>query len=158
MSKLRDQVIEFHKKFDMPVGTEPKMISEERLRNRLNLIGEEFFELLDAVFGNKGELNKAHVMDDIKTAHIEPGLNDRLPEILDAMGDLDYVVEGTRVELGVDGGPIADEIQRANMDKIPGVVGDRYGGTGAKLIRPMKPEGWKPPQIMDRLYEQGWDE
>ena len=72
----------------------------------------------------------------------------RLPEFIDATHDLDYVVEGTRLECGVDGAPIAAEVHRANMAKAHGPMRE----DGKRL----KPEGWTPPDIEGELVKQGW--
>lgn len=156
-NSLYTQVRQFHIKFGMPIAYTPKMIAEERLRFRLNLIMEEVLELMDACFDAPTTVlaQKQEWQELIKKLRVKLDID--LPEVVDALGDIDYLVEGTRAELGVHGGPIAAEIQRANMDKVPGVVGDRYGGAGAALIRPMKPPGWVGPDIPLRLRQQGWE-
>jgi predicted HAD superfamily Cof-like phosphohydrolase len=63
------------------------------------------------------------------------------------MADLDYVVEGTRLEFGIDGEPIAAEVHRANMAKTEGPVAP----DGKRL----KPPGWTPPDIAGVLRKQG---
>jgi predicted HAD superfamily Cof-like phosphohydrolase len=70
-----------------------------------------------------------------------------LPDFVDALGDIDYVIEGTRSVFGVDGAPIAAEIHRANMSKEP-------NGWG----KPAKPANWTPPDIEWELRRQGWEE
>ena len=67
------------------------------------------------------------------------------PELFDGLGDLEYVTTGTRVECGIDGEPIAAEIHRSNMQKVP-------NGTS----EPGKPPGWKPPDIEGEMKKQGW--
>lgn len=71
-----------------------------------------------------------------------------LPKFIDATVDTDFVVEGSRVALGVRSAPIWAEVQRANMAKAGGPV--RSDG---KLL---KPEGWTPPDIEGCLRAQGW--
>ena len=73
-------------------------------------------------------------------------------ELADALGDLDYVIEGFRLVCGINGEPIADEIQRSNLAKLDadGKPIRRYDG---KLL---KPPGWTPPDIERELLAQGW--
>jgi predicted HAD superfamily Cof-like phosphohydrolase len=52
---------------------------------------------------------------------------------------LDYVVEGTRLEFGIDGESIAEEVHRTNMLKTDGPTSPE----GKRL----KPPGWEPPRI-----------
>ncbi len=60
------------------------------------------------------------------------------------------MVEGGRLVFGVDGEPIADEIQRSNMDKFRDGIKRRADG---KIL---KPEGWTAPDIKTILANQGW--
>lgn len=148
MSKLRDQVTAFHQAFGVPVLDRPQVPSEERVRLRLNLIAEEFCELLEACGCDIDYLGDAR--RDIEDCIEEIWLKEAsLPDIADALGDLDYVIEGTRLEFGIDGDPIADEIQRSNMAKVGGPVlpGGKIG----------KPADWTPPDIAGELKKQGWE-
>lgn len=158
MKTLEDQVKEFHTKFGHPVRTTPTIPPDDEIRFRLKLIAEEFFELLDAcgidVPGHDG-MRAIEVLHD---AIVSSRLKVDLPSLVDAFGDLDYVVTGGRVILGVAGKPIADEIHRANMEKDAVYVNakDGYHKEMGKTIKPTKPEGWKPPQIEEELKKQGW--
>lgn len=150
-SKLRMQVREFHQAFGVPVLTRPQVPSDDRVRLRLRLIAEEFFELLDASTDEwdraREEIDEARhlVMRTIEDAPIAVDL----VEFTDALGDLDYVIEGTRLEFGIDGGPIADEIHRANISKVGGPI--REDG------KQLKPPGWTPPDILGELRKQGFE-
>ena len=75
-----------------------------------------------------------------------------LPEIADALGDIDYVVAGTRLQLGIKGVAVADAIHEANMNKAPGgvVIRDEFG-------KVRKPANWTPPDIASVLRAQGWE-
>jgi hypothetical protein len=120
------------------------------VRLRLRLIAEEFFELLDAALGEykpepwRFDAARAAVADIVNDTPIAVDL----PELADALADLDYVVEGTRLEFGIDGPPIARAVHSANMAKIGGPV-DEHGKVG-------KPPGWTPPDIDKALRDQGW--
>lgn len=126
--------------------------TEAEVRLGLQLVAEEFFELLEALVavgsaesramfaGSKGAVMS--VID----AH---ALEIDLPALVDATVDLDYVVEGLRVRLGVDGDPIWTAVHAANMAKRTGPIRE----DGKRL----KPEGWTPPDVEGLLREQGWD-
>jgi predicted HAD superfamily Cof-like phosphohydrolase len=143
-TKLREQVREFHAAFDVPEMLWPVVPSDDRVRLRLRLIAEEFFELLEASIDAKLNATQAHIISLINSAPVTVDL----PEFADACGDLDYVVEGSRLEFGIDGGPIADAIHESNMAKAGGPVIEGK-------IR--KPEGWLPPDVDGELRKQGWE-
>jgi predicted HAD superfamily Cof-like phosphohydrolase len=150
---LRDQVLEFHNAMGCPNGSAPHVPADERVRLRLRLIAEEFFELLAASDAGAIEtpesmrLDRAHGLVHDYIARVQ--LDVDLPEFADALADIDYVIEGARIEMGIDGGPIADEVHRTNMAKTNGPV--REDG------KRMKPPGWTPPDIAGELAKQGWD-
>lgn len=169
---LRDQVLEFHRVFDHPIRKTPGQITDERVRLRARLIAEEFFEVLEACFtdevvcdGKRGHNtngkdpcpscgNVFHTLglnsleEGIRELIAKSGVRVNLPELADALGDVDYVVEGTRIEYGIDGDPVAAEIHRSNMAKVGG--GKRADG------KSQKPPGWTPPDIKGELEKQGW--
>jgi len=133
---------------DVPTLPFPQVPPEERVRLRLRLIAEEFFEVIDATLSPKvpGMWNvlKSLVMDYINVAPVKVNM----PELADGLCDLDYVVEGTRQEFGIDGGPVLEEVHAANMRKLDGPKRE----DGKRL----KPPGWKPPDIDTVLRKQGW--
>lgn len=71
-------------------------------------------------------------------------------EVADGLGDSDYVNEWARCEFGLDGEPVADEIQRANLAKFG--PGSSFNAAG----KVQKPPGWTPPAIAAVLRTQGW--
>ena len=119
-------VVAFHEALGQPVGDVPKLLTSVREKLRLDLIMEE-----------RDELDVAIEADD-------------LPEMADALIDLIYVCIGYMVELGIDPGPIWDEVHRTNMAKKGGDV--RSDG---KIL---KPDGWKEPRIAELLSAQGWND
>lgn len=151
---IRWQVIEFHEQFGAPVKRKPAFPAIERCQLRASLIAEEAFELLFALGcgtddGRAGEhlaMAKEHVEQAIALMKPFAAL---LPEVADACADLDYVVEGTRLEFGIDGGPVALAVHRANMAKLGGPV--RADG------KRLKPPSWTPPDIAGELRKQGWE-
>jgi predicted HAD superfamily Cof-like phosphohydrolase len=142
---IRARVMEFHEAMGVPILHRPQVPDDDRVRLRLNLIAEEFFETLAAALGESHvHYAKTLVMAAIKYVPI----NVNLPEFIDGLCDLDYVNEGTRLEFGVNGIPVLDEVHAANMRKIDGPI--REDG------KRMKPPGWTPPDIERVLVEQGW--
>lgn len=146
MLTLRQQVAEFHLVINQPIRLDPVIPSDAEVRLRARLIAEEFFETMLAMFPLEACLVDAQevVMECINGV---PSVN--LPELADALGDLDYVVEGTRLVFGIDGEPIAAAIHKANLAKRGGPV-DAHG-------KQRKPEGWKPAGHRGRAEGAGLD-
>lgn len=130
MSYLLDRrnvlVTEFHELCDCPAPKAPVVLTSEQIRHRLRMLLEEVFELLAASFATANQLEAA------KRAVFD-AINFRLitfkPEkFFDALEDIDYIVEGTRVEAGIKGMSLFTEVHRANMTKaVPCAV---CSGTG----------------------------
>lgn len=147
---LREQVAEFHAAFDIPAPAFPSVPPEARVRLRASLVFEEFLEWMEAVFPSAP-------LDDIRRQLLDiverwpTAVN--MPMMTDALADLDYVVEGTRLEFGVNGAPIAAAVHAANMAKL--------GPDGKPVFRDdgkvLKPEGWQPADIVAELRKQGWE-
>jgi predicted HAD superfamily Cof-like phosphohydrolase len=157
VSRLSRQVAAFHKAFDLPTATKPIIPSDDRIRLRLKLIAEEFFELLTACKvrpvgpAGTGPTAQEMVMQAIAEDYVR-GPDGKwiidFPQVVDTLADLDYVVEGTRLEFGINGSPIADEVHRSNMSKVGGEI--RSDG------KKMKGPNWSPPDIAGELRRQGW--
>ena len=141
--KIREQVLAFHLAMNLPVAYKPQIPADDRVRLRLNLIAEESFEIFEACGIDVKDL-KEQLFSKIR----ESELNIDLPKLADGFGDTDYVVEGARLEFGIDGESIADEIQAANMRKTNGPIRE----DGKRL----KPPGWVGPDIEKVLKAQGW--
>jgi predicted HAD superfamily Cof-like phosphohydrolase len=148
MSKLTDQVIQFHRAMHLPVRHTPAIPNGDRVRLRLRLIAEEFLELLDACGASLTGISRTEsaICDAIERVR-EDTVD--LGAVADALADLDYVTEGARLEFGIDGGPIADAVHDANMRKTDGPIRE----DGKRL----KPPGWTPPDILGCLKAQGWE-
>lgn len=154
MKTIRQQVTEFHKAGGIPIANSPCVPPDERVRLRLNLILEEATELMEAcleVDDGTTHHESFHAMKEhmrwlIKNAPVSVDL----PQAVDAFGDIDYVVEGSRLEFGVFGAPVAIEIHRVNMTKFPPGFVKRDDG---KIL---KPEGFTPPDIEGVLWALGW--
>ena len=132
-----------------PIVLRPEAPSDERVRLYAGLIAEEAFETVGAMYGHDGAFmaHKEAVMQLIRT--LPPAVD--MVEVVDGLGDVDYVVENARQEFGIDGLPIADEIQRTNMAKF-----EEDSWIRESDGKRMKPPGWTPPDIAGRLAKQGW--
>ncbi len=150
VSDIRRQVEEFHEAFGQPVVHTPTVPCSARVRLRLRLITEEYFELLEAC-GLEGEYFE-DLRDQIgATIGVVDGGDVDVAEVADALGDLDYVIEGTRLEFGLNGQPIADEIHRSNMSKL--VDGKPTYNEAGKVA---KPPSYSAADVKGELVKQGW--
>ena len=152
MSTIHNQVFEFMTTMKQPVTIgAPSLAPDPILLLRARLIIEEAFEFAQAVVGLDGEsygmlsMAKGQALSCLAP---DTRICPDMVEMADALADTDYVVEGARIALGIDGGPIAAEVHRTNMLKANGPVKD-----GKRL----KPEGWMPPDIKGELIKQGWN-
>jgi predicted HAD superfamily Cof-like phosphohydrolase len=95
MNKTLTQVKEFHETFKAPVLETPQIPSKDRCELRINLMQEELDEIKDCIKSND------------------------LVGILDGLGDLLYVLNGSILEFGLGNifDEAFDEIQRSNMSK-----------------------------------------
>ena len=144
---MHEMVTEFQKAMGMPLAPLPRIPVRERAVLKLALIAEEFVELMEASYGKNAAAVSA-LRPPIANLLQYGELHVNLPDFADALADIDYVVEGCRLEFGIDGRPIAREVHRTNMLKSTGPV--RADG------KRLKPEGWLPPNIERLLREQGW--
>lgn len=142
------RVREFHALMDNPIRETPTIPPDEEVRFRLRFLAEEFCETLDAALYAPRDVDAlrtflARVIDDSE-------IDVELPEFIDGLADLDYVIEGTRLHFGVNGEPIEREVHRANMTK----------GAGPRRAdgKRLKPAGFKPPDVAGELRRQGWRE
>ena len=98
MNKYQQDVEDFHRACDLPVGDHIQLLSPERVELRRRLIKEETKEM------RKG----------LKT--------DNMVEIIDGACDAIVVILGTLVEMGIDLDPFWDEVHQTNMAKKDGPV------------------------------------
>lgn len=96
-----EQVAEFHDMFEHPILDEPDIPSSDRCILRLKLIFEELHELSIAM---GEELSFVMLIDNWigqKTIDNLPSANVDMEEALDALVDLEYVLMGAVLELGM---------------------------------------------------------
>lgn len=91
-----EQVQEFHETYGLPVLDEPSIVDEKTNELRINLLAEELDELKEAL--EEGDLL----------------------ETLDALIDLQYVLDGAFLSFGLQELKQAafDEVHRSNMSKL----------------------------------------
>lgn len=144
------QVSEFHRAFNYPVRHTPAQCTKAELKFRLSLITEEFHEVLEACCSSTAARdNMVSALAMLRNV-IDDDLDDAvdLVALADGLGDLDYVIEGTRLHFGIPRQAVANAIQASNMAK----VGGGYDENG----KAKKPPGWKPPDIAGVLRDHGW--
>jgi hypothetical protein len=113
---LHDQVIDFHKQFCPDQGTgkcPPRIPAVDVIRLRWKLITEEFFEGLASIlpfsldpFSHTNFVGQQHTVNQLTLARATidnailrwGGMAVDLVEMVDALADLDYVVEGGRTQ------------------------------------------------------------
>lgn len=127
MNDMQKKVRDFHIAMDLEWNDTPDMLDIYSKARRIELIREEFAEFRTAL------------------------LNNKMLDVIDALGDLLYVVLGTAVELGVDMEPFFDEIHRSNMTK----TGGHKRGDGKWI----KPADYEPANLRKVwLYTYGEDD
>lgn len=131
----------------VPLPTVPHIPDEATLRLRLKLVAEEFFEMLDACnVVATGDHEDAWPIVRYAIENDEVAIN--LPELADALADIMYVCEGFYLACGIDSGPVAAEVHRSNMTKLP-FAKDASG-------KVQKGPNYSPPDIAGELRKQGW--
>lgn len=153
----------FHGKFNLPRtkrGKAPRKLTAHELEFRLNFILEEFQELCEAC-GSSLEGHGSGAVGVIvpgaletfpePSNHVPP---QDLPKIADALVDLAYVVLGMAHFYGLPWKELFAEVQRANMEKERATRKDQ--SLRGSTLDVVKPEGWRPPDIVNVLMRAGW--
>lgn len=115
MKSTIEMVEEFHETYGLPVHGEPDLSCEQTKQLRINLLQEELNELKEALEDN----------DPVET--------------LDALIDLQYVLDGAFLSFGLQGAKQAafEEVHRSNMSKL--------GEDGKPIRRPEDGKVMKGP-------------
>ena len=124
------QVLEFHQVFRPDhIGlfntVDRQFVGNPDLELKLRLITEEYEELVEA-------FNE----------------NDTV-EVVDALADLIYVINGFAIYLGVDLDQVVSVVHKTNMDKLDKNGEPIYREDG----KIMKPDGWEAPKIKELLED-----
>ena len=110
-----EQVQEFHETYGLPVESSPKIDDAKTNALRINLLAEELEELKEALAAGD------------------------VVEVLDALTDLQYVLDGAYLSFGLHDVKTAafDEVHRSNMSKL--------GEDGKPIRRPEDGKVMKGP-------------
>ncbi|MDN5217388.1 nucleoside triphosphate pyrophosphohydrolase family protein [Fulvivirgaceae bacterium BMA12] len=116
MNKTLESVSEFHKTFGAPVLNSPQVPGEDRVRLRLTLILEELSELAEA--SGAAKIFNEMMKNKVAAFEEKPEVTDT-GEALDALCDLQVVLNGSTLEYGLQGrfDEAFDEVHRSNMSK-----------------------------------------
>lgn len=114
-----EQVTEFHLTYGLPVEAAPRIDDEKTNALRINLLAEELEELKEAL--DAGDI----------------------VEVLDALTDLQYVLDGAYLSFGLHAVKQAafDEVHRSNMSKL--------GADGKPIRRPEDGKVLKGPNYFE---------
>lgn len=143
-----EQVREFHEVFGHPVGDKPGVPHDDRLVLRLALILEEAIELADALGFATDDIKDSadYMLNKIGPRVYEDNID--IVAVADALGDLDYVVNGAALEMGIDLPAVTTEVHRSNMTKL-GPDGKPIYRADGKIL---KGEGYEPPNLEAVLF------
>jgi predicted HAD superfamily Cof-like phosphohydrolase len=146
-TKLREGVEQFRKASRIPTFNRLEVPPLERIQLAGSLCIEETLETLEAMGADSGTIMAMKVLAEQAIRTLDRSHFDMI-KVADGLGDSDYVNEWARCEFGIEGGPIADEIQTKNMEKFG--PGSRFREDGKVL----KPPDWTPPDIGTVLNRQ----
>lgn len=145
MQNSFEMVREFHEKFGHHINDEPKGLDlttgVDWEKMRLALIQEEFAELLQA----SGYPESARWIKDVVL--LKDGQAD-IVEVADALGDLEYVINGMALGSGINLPAVVSEIHRSNMTKL-GPDGKPIYREDGKIL---KGEDYESPQLQLVLW------
>jgi predicted HAD superfamily Cof-like phosphohydrolase len=150
VSKLRDQVSEFHRAFGVPVNETPRVPDINRVDLRLRLIGEEFCELFEATGVSKRHLEDIREAIFVAIACRDESSHVDIVATADAFADLQYVIVGSELEFGIDGEVVLNEVHASNMTKVGGEI--RSDG------KVLKPAHYRKADVAGVLRRSGWSE
>lgn len=146
--QLRGQVRAFRVASGVNIPATPTVPSNERVRLCARLIAEEALETISAMFADESGVVAIIGLALLRFINTAPVHVDMVA-FADGCADLDYATESSRQEFGVDGGPIAAEVHRSNMEKLSSPMREDGKAT--------KPPGWDPPDVAGELRKQGWN-
>lgn len=115
-----EQVREFHEAFGLPVKSEQDISEDKVNKLRINLLAEEVEELKEALENND------------------------LVEVLDALTDIQYVLDGAYLSFGLQDVKTAafEEVHRSNMSKLGADGKPIYREEDGKVMK--GPDYFKP--------------
>lgn len=147
MSLLKLGVQRFRKASRLQQFNKKGVPPKERIQLCASLVIEEAIEVLEGMGARPTTIELLKLVAKDAVGSID-GTNVVMGDVADGLGDCDYVNEWTRCEFGIHGEPVADEIQRTNMEKFG--PGSSFRADG----KVQKPPGWQPPDIQAVLDNQ----
>ena len=138
----------FHHVYGLPVRTDGPSLERESLHMRMDLVAEEFAELVGAVYGARARSAVEQSWRQARRA--DDGARDTVGAA-DALADLVYVVYGMALETGIDLAAVLAEVQRSNMSKLGADGRPVYRQDGKVLKGP----GYRPPDVAAVLARGG---
>lgn len=163
---VRDWYIKFKQQehISSRPGLDEENISPERLVLKLDLIAEEFIELVAAVFGKTAAVLLKIAWQEAKSA--DDGTRDMV-EFADALCDLDFVIAGAALETGSPHDALFREVFESNLSKLDangepilsdGVTPAAYDGEIKPLGKILKGPNFYEPRIKKILEAHGYAE
>lgn len=116
-------VQQFHQVFGHPVANAPTVPDAKTRLLRFRLIFEETMEFgrsigVEGLCEGTQEEFEAKLKEQMAELRIVDGAEVNLAEAADALGDIDYVVQGANLVFGFPAEAISREIHAANMSKL----------------------------------------
>lgn len=145
MFQTQKDVIEFMHAAAQAVPDEPGIPDLNTRLLRVTLIAQELRELCHA-FAVRVIMDSA-LPEDAIDAVDQPSMTPSLKDAWDASLDLQYVVEGTSVSIGLDNQPGWDDLQTSNMSKFI----DGHRAPNGKFI---KGPSYRPVNLQPLIDEQ----
>ncbi|APL99190.1 nucleotide pyrophosphohydrolase [Bordetella phage MW2] len=143
-----DRVTEFHAIFKHPIADAPTPATKALRELRVRLIAEELTELCEAL-GVAVKIESNGVSSQFVVEAVKDDGDVDLVEAADALGDLDYVVQGANLVFGFPAEDVVREIHRANMSKL-GEDGKPIYREDGKVV---KGPNYTPPNVAAVLSE-----
>ena len=163
-------VQEFYRKFDQERWLEKDQPNLEGIENRgrlklkVDLIAEEFFELVEAAFSEEASNSMRNSWENIFFEGLDKNTNGEwnrdIIETADALADLLYVIYGMALETGIPLDDVFDEVHRSNMSKLDEsgnpILADgvtpKSDGTVPPKGKILKGKGYFKPDIQGVLF------
>lgn len=136
MSNTEARTIEFHEAFGHPVRDVPNAVERDEAILLLNLIEEEYLELVEALFPGAYQLwldsligccelspdtfdfSGRTIAQELRMSPDFYNYEPDIVEVADAVADLDVVVNGAGIRHGFDMQALSREAFRSNMTKL----------------------------------------
>lgn len=140
-----DAVRKFHQAFGHPVAQAPVPGTPELRELRVKLIAEELMELAEALGVDLviSQTTDMEVPDRMEVKAYGADSDVDLVETADALGDLDYVVQGANLVFGIPAKEVFKAIHVSNMSKL-GADGKPMRRADGKI---MKGPDYAPPEL-----------